>query len=207
MTYTTETSPSLCLRDEQGGLVAGDCERWLGGAGTEDERLLDRAIGPVLDIGCGPGRHLLALARRGIDGFGIDVTPSAVRLARGRGASVIEGSIFGPVPGAGTWATALLLDGNIGIGGDPVALLRRVASVLRTGGRVLVELGPPGTPSDAARARVEHDALVGPWFGWSAVGATSVDRIACQAGMSVSSAWHAGDRWFAQIATDEQGSS
>ena len=140
-----QVADCLCLRDERGIVVADNCQRWLGEAAAEDERLLDQAVGPVLDIGCGPGRHVLALARRGVDCLGIDVTPSAVRLARSRGATVVEGSIFDPVPRAGIWATGLLLDGNIGIGGDPVALLTRVASVLRPGARILVELGSPGT--------------------------------------------------------------
>ena len=190
----------LCLRDPRGKIIA-DSHRWLAPAAAEDELLLDRAVGPVLDVGCGPGRHLLALAQRGVDCLGIDVTPSAVQLARSRGATVIVGSIFGPVPAAGRWATALLLDGNIGIGGDPVALLARVASVLRPGGRVLVELGAPGISGAAERARVEYDALAGPWFGWRGVAANSIKGIASRAGMKVATSWSAGDRCFAQIAT------
>lgn len=205
MTDTVLSGPQapqpLCLRDERGGVVAGNWPRWLGRAASEDERLLDRALGPVLDIGCGPGRHLLALARRGVDCLGIDVTPSAVRLARSRGANVVEGSIFGPVPGAGTWLTALLLDGNIGIGGDPVALLGRVASVLRPDGRILVELGAPGTSGAAEQARVEHDASTGPWFGWTAVGASCIGDITARAGLGLAGSWSTRDRWFAQIDT------
>ena len=49
----------------------------------------DRARGPVLDVGCGPGRHVHHLARRGVLAIGIDVSRDAVRLARRRGASVI----------------------------------------------------------------------------------------------------------------------
>jgi len=202
-TVIAATLPSrpLSLRDERGGVVAGDGQRWLGGAASEDERLLDRAVGPVLDIGCGPGRHLLALARRDVACLGIDVTPSAVRLARSRGATVVEGSIFGPVPGGRTWATALLLDGNIGIGGDPVALLARVASLLRPAGRILVELGPPGTTGGAELARVEHDAHIGPWFTWTAVGASRIGVIAAAAGLRLASSWSTGGRWFAHLDT------
>ena len=40
-------------------------ERWLGPADATDQELLDRVRGPVLDVGCGPGRHLHALAARG----------------------------------------------------------------------------------------------------------------------------------------------
>lgn len=197
----TQPSRPLSLRDERGGVVAGDWQRWLGRAASEDERLLDRAIGPVLDIGCGPGRHLLALARRGVACLGIDVTPSAVRLARSRGATVVEGSVFGHVPGGRVWATALLLDGNIGIGGDPVALLARVTSVIRPCGRILVELGPPGTSGAAELARVEHDACMGPWFAWAAVGASCIGAIAAEAALRLTSSWSAGGRWFAQLDT------
>lgn len=192
---------TLSLRDELGGVVAGDGRRWLGGAAPEDEGLLDRAVGPVLDVGCGPGRHLLALARRGVACLGIDVTPSAVSLARSRGSLVVEGSIFDPVPDAGTWATALLLDGNIGIGGDPVALLVRVAALLRPGGRILVELGAPGTSGGADLARVEHDSHRGPWFAWTSVDAPSIGVITAAAGLALARSWSAAGRWFAHLET------
>jgi len=197
----TEAAHLLCLRNEEGAVVAGDGQRWVGPAAAEDERLLDRVVVPVLDVGCGPGRHLVALAQRGIDGLGIDVTPSAVRLARSRGVTVVEGSIFDSVPASGTWGTALLLDGNIGIGGDPVALLVRVAAVLRPGGRILVELGPPGSTGRAERARVDHGSHTGPWFDWAAVCAGSIGATAADAGLVVVVSWHAGGRWFAQINT------
>ena len=36
----------------------------------------------VLDVGCGPGRHAHALARRGIEVVGVDLSPRFVELAR-----------------------------------------------------------------------------------------------------------------------------
>ncbi len=36
----------------------------------------------VLDVGCGPGRHSLALARRGFEVVGVDLSPDFVALAR-----------------------------------------------------------------------------------------------------------------------------
>ncbi len=36
----------------------------------------------VLDVGCGPGRHALALARQGITVHGVDLSPEFVALAR-----------------------------------------------------------------------------------------------------------------------------
>ncbi len=196
-----EAPHALCLRNVRGAVVAGEGWRWIGPTSSEDESLLDRVVAPVLDIGCGPARHLLALAQRGVDGLGLDVTPSAVRLARSRGAAVVEGSIFASVPSSGSWGTALLLDGNIGIGGDPVSLLARVEEILRPGGRILVELGSPDTAGGTERARVDHDAATGPWFDWTVVSAASIAGIALDAGLEVADSWSAGGRWFAQIDT------
>jgi len=200
-TVTDEVGLARPLRlcDERGGAVAGNWRRWLGPAAPEDEQLLDRVVSPVLDVGCGPGRHVLALAGRGVQAIGIDLTPAAVRLARSRGASVIEGSIFGPVPAPGSWATALLLDGNIGIGGDPVALLRRVTSLLRRQGRILVELGEPGDQSRPVLARMEHDAVAGPWFEWATVDTSAIEVIAARVGLTLTTSWSGGGRRFAQL--------
>jgi SAM-dependent methyltransferase len=38
--------------------------------------------GPVADLGCGPGAHALALARRGYDVVGVDGSPRMVEVAR-----------------------------------------------------------------------------------------------------------------------------
>ena len=42
--------------------------------------------GPVVDLGCGPGAHALALARRGYDVLGVDGSPRMVEVARTRAA-------------------------------------------------------------------------------------------------------------------------
>src|ERR1700722_4104819 len=111
-----------------------------------DLSILDRCAGPTLDIGSGPGCLTVALAERGIPALGIDITPYAVDLARSSGALVMLRDVFGRVPGTGRWTTVLLADGNIGIGGDPAALLSRVAELLSPRGRAIVELEPPGAP-------------------------------------------------------------
>ena len=42
--------------------------------------------GPVADLGCGPGAHALALARRGYEVVGVDGSPRMVEVARRRAA-------------------------------------------------------------------------------------------------------------------------
>jgi SAM-dependent methyltransferase len=190
---------SLVLRDDAGGTRTLPLDIWLGAAGAVDERVLDRARGPVLDVGCGPGRHVHALARRGVLAVGVDVSPVAVALARRRGASVLEASIFDRLPGAGRWQTGLLLDGNIGIGGRPDALLRRLVGLLAAGGIVLVELDPPGAGVARSRVRLEAGATVSDWFAWAHVGAEAIAIPARAAGMRVAARWHDQGRWFAAL--------
>ncbi|HEV2814296.1 MAG TPA: class I SAM-dependent methyltransferase [Solirubrobacteraceae bacterium] len=190
-------SPAVDARLGDGRVLRLPLGRWLGPPSAEDERLLDRAAGPVLDVGCGPGRHVLALQRRGVLALGVDVSPAAVRLARRRGAPAMEGSVFGGLPGAGRWRSALLLDGNIGIGGDPAALLRRVASVLRPDGRVLAEVEPPGAPTRVELVQLECGGRLGAPFPWARVGADGVRSVA--APLAVHDVWRDGARWFAEL--------
>jgi SAM-dependent methyltransferase len=189
----------LVLREEGGTMRRLPVEAWLGTAGAVDERVLARARGPVLDVGCGPGRHVHALARQGVLAVGVDVSPVAVALARRRGATVLEASIFDRLPGAGSWRTALLLDGNIGIGGRPDALLRRLAALLTRGGMVLAELDRPGTGTIRGRVRIEDGDVVSEWFAWARVGGEAIGAPAHAAGLRVAERWHDGGRWFAAL--------
>lgn len=197
-------SPAGCrVRFEDGAGAILPLDRWLAHPAPEEEPALARCRAPVLDVGCGPGRHVLELARRGTLAVGVDLAPGAVRLARMRGASVLEGSIFGRLPGAGTWSTALLLDGNIGIGGAPELLLRRLADLLRTDGVVVLEVEPPGALTRPRRVRLEAPGTVSPWFPWAQVGVDGVAALATRSGFSVHDTWRSGPRWFAELHRDD----
>jgi SAM-dependent methyltransferase len=187
------------LRSRDGTALPARTNRWFEPLTADDDAVLGRAVGPVLDVGCGPGRHVLALAERGVVALGIDITPAAVDFARRRGVPVLARSVFDRVPGAGRWSSALLLDGNLGIGGHPEVLLERVGSLLESGGTVLVELEPPGTTRRAEVVRFDIDSVEGPWFVWTAVGADELFAPAAAAGLLVEDVWPAGDRWFGSL--------
>jgi SAM-dependent methyltransferase len=187
------------LRTRAGEALPLDLERWNRPPGADEAELLANALGPVLDVGCGPGRHVLELGRRGVMALGVDITPAAVAMAHLRGALVLRRSVFDRLPGTGRWGSALLVDGNVGIGGDPAALLRRIAALLRPGGRALVEVAGPGQRSRRVEVRVESAAGAGPWFPWAIVGVGAIDEHAASARLVRTDHWQAGARSFVRL--------
>ncbi len=175
-------------------------DSWTRAADADDDALLAHCVGPTLDIGCGPGRLSVRLAQRGQAGLGIDVVHEAVLQARRRGASAIVRDVFESLPGEGRWPSALLADGNVGIGGDPVALLRRVRQVIEPGGRVVVELAAPGTRWHNARVTLHCDGRRSRPFRWSIVGTDAIAAVAVDAGLVIRTRAHAhGSRWCAVL--------
>lgn len=166
-----------------------------------DSSLLDRCTGPTLDIGCGPGRLTAELATRGVEALGIDVSAAAIATACAAGGSALRRSVFGPLPKVGSWAAALLIDGNIGIGGDPEALLRRTRELLAPRGEVLIELAAPGIPSSAMTIRLQDESgRASDWFGWAQVGVDGIGALAAAAGLELVERWLCAGRWFVRLA-------
>lgn len=194
----TVPAPST-LRVDDGRVLHLDVGRWVSDADAVDRALLDRALAPVLDVGCGPGRLVQALHERGTAALGVDVSAAAVAMARRRGASVIRRSIFEHVPRRGTWRSALLIDGSVGIGGNPHALLRRVHELLGTGGRLLVEVEPPHEPTESLVVRLERGGRAGPWFPWARVSVAGLPRLAESAGFGLGEVWEDDGRHFARL--------
>ena len=113
----------------------------------------------MLDVGCGPGRHALALAERGVEVVGVDISARFVDLASGQAAALTGG---GPIPrfvrldarelpfDAEFDAAISLCQGAFGLLGldDPAegappldpdgVVLAGMARALRPGGRVAV---------------------------------------------------------------------
>lgn len=165
-----------------------------------DQLIVSRCSGPVIDVGCGPGRFAGALAARGLPVLGIDVSSASVGRTRARGASALCRDVFDPVPGEGRWQTLLLADGNVGIGGDPLVLLTRCRELLSPEGWALVEVDPEEGVDERGVMR-----LTGPLgrrstsFPWARVGASALVRYAGQAGLLTVEDWRAEGRAFVAL--------
>ena len=107
--------------------------------------------GPILDLACGPGRHSLALARRGFEVTGVDLSEPFLSRAREAAAHLVPGL---PPPrflcgdlrrlalADGSFSTVLLLGNSFGYFSDAEnrAILTEMRRVLRSGGLLCVEL-------------------------------------------------------------------
>lgn len=169
--------------------------RWVGHASRSDQLLLDQCHGSTVDLGCGPGRLAAELRTRGQEVLGVDSSSSALREARRRGVPVLCGSLFDPIPDEGAWDTALLADGNIGIGGDPVALLRRAREVVHGRGRVVLDLAAPGTGLRVHQLHLRAGGLESTSFTWAELGPDALSETATLAGLGVLEVVERRGRW------------
>ena len=194
------TREPLRLHHDDGRVTLLDVSRWLGAADDADNTVLSQAVAPVLDVGCGPGRIVAAASERGLLTLGIDIAETAVALTRARGMNALRRDVFGHVPGVGRWASVILLDGNIGIGGDPEALLRRARKLLQPSGRILVETHADPHADEPLTVRFAHaGSPTGPFFRWAHVGVDALRRQAASAGLAVCDTWTSAGRAFAIV--------
>ncbi|MFF4801536.1 methyltransferase domain-containing protein [Streptomyces sp. NPDC001351] len=198
----------LFLRRADGWLLLLEVERWCAEADGVDLEVLRRCEGAVLDVGCGPGRLVVALGARGLPVLGIDVSEAAVARTVALGGQALRRSVFEPLPAEGRWGTALLLDGNVGIGGDPRALLDRMARLLAPGGLLIAETVPDPEVDERVRVHVtDARGAAGSPFPWARLGTPALLRHARRAGWHAVDQWTAGGRCFVALRSRSRNSS
>ncbi|MFJ8141178.1 class I SAM-dependent methyltransferase [Streptomyces sp. NPDC096013] len=186
----------LYLRRSDGWLLPLEVERWCAEADAADLEVLGRCEGAVLDVGCGPGRLVAALAARGWRALGVDVSEAAVAHTVRLGGQALRRSVFQPLPGEGRWDTALLVDGNVGIGGNPHALLRRVSQLLAPDGLLIAETAPVDVDERVQVHVADGRGASGTAFPWARLGTPALLRHARRAGWRPDGQWTADGRSF-----------
>ncbi|MFJ9153924.1 class I SAM-dependent methyltransferase [Streptomyces sp. NPDC102270] len=190
----------LFLRRSDGRLLPLELERWCAAADAADLEVLRRCEGAVLDVGCGPGRLVAALGARGRRVLGIDVSEAAVARTVALGGQALRRSVFESLPGEGRWGTALLIDGNVGIGGDPRALLDRTAQLLAPGGLLIAETVTGPDLDERVQVHVtDARGAVGNPFPWARLGTPALLRHAARTGWAPVDQWTAGGRSFVAL--------
>jgi SAM-dependent methyltransferase len=182
-------------------MVELDLGRWSSEADTIDYQLLASVRGPVLDVGCGPARMVRAACELGMRALGIDVSLAAVEIARASGVDVIQRSVFDSLPLEGKWQTVLLVDENIGIGGDATALLKRCSELISADGEIVVELHPDDNRDRTYTGRlVDARGAVSGTFPWAELGLNGLLERAATVGLAPRQSWSVAGRSFCRLA-------
>ena len=160
-------------------------------------RLAEQGLltGTVLDVGCGTGEQTLLAASHGADALGVDVSPLALEIARGkaaaRGIPAAAGGQVGPAAAGGQVGSArfevadALKLGELGPGFDTIIdsglfhvfddesrirYVTSLASVLRPGGRLCLMCFSDRQPGMFGPRRVSQDELRAAFAdGWTIV--------------------------------------
>jgi ubiquinone/menaquinone biosynthesis C-methylase UbiE len=124
----------------------------------------------VIELGCGPGVAVAALATRAIRGLvvGVDHSQVMIRQARRRNRAAIKAGqvrlIHAPVESLvindGQFDAALAVN-TVGMWPEPTARLRELARLLRPGGRIALVSQPRRPGATAATSQAVADELAG----------------------------------------------
>lgn len=98
----------------------------------------------VLDVGCGPGRHAVALAAKGLEVVGVDLSADFIAVARDRASQAgVRVAFFEmdalQMPFADEFdAVISICEGAFSLGLDDLGILKRMAAATRPGKRLAV---------------------------------------------------------------------
>ena len=142
----------------------------------------------MVDLGCAAGRVALHLQRKGFDVVGLDISPLALKVCRGRGLKKVKlGSVQDLRFPRNPFDTAILFGNNFGLLGSRAKakrVLRRLHQIISQGGLILAETFDPYGTEDPVhlayhrrnrkrgrlpgeiRMRIRYKQYTTPWFDW-----------------------------------------
>jgi SAM-dependent methyltransferase len=164
-----------------------------------DRLILSRCEPPVLDLGSGPGRMVRALTESGRSALGVDISAQAVSASMRQGALALRARIEDPLPAEGRWGTVLLMDGNVGIGGNVADLLARCRQLVAPGGLIICEVDPVGSRHDREIVVLRSRSTASMPLVWSRIGAAALVEVAAGLDLWTAEEWSAGDRAFVAL--------
>lgn len=176
----------LIERDDGFIAVSAGTATYFSDPSDRQRTVAERAVGRVLDVGCGAGRYALYLQGLGIEVVGIDVSPLAVEVCRRRGLRDARALAVDEVdPSLGQFDSVVMLGNNLALFGSERGakqILNRLRAVVPPGGRLVGENLDPYQTSDPdhlryhernrkngrmggqVRMRVRYRKYCSPWF-------------------------------------------
>jgi SAM-dependent methyltransferase len=143
-------------------------------------RLADRGLlaGHVLDVGCGTGEHALLAAVHGADAVGVDLSPRAIEMARGKAAERGLAARFEVANALDLGSLGLTADTIIDSGlfhvfddSQRIRYAKSLWSVLRPDGSCYLMCFSDREPGDWGPRRVRRDELEAAFAdGWEVAG-------------------------------------
>jgi SAM-dependent methyltransferase len=178
--YAGLPAASNSTQPAKGGesLLPLDISRWSGPADAVDLLVVARCEPPVIDLGCGPGRMVQALTESGRPALGVDMSSVAVQLSMMRGGPALRRRIEEPLPAEGRWGTALLMDTNVGLGGDVAALLARCIQLVIPGGLIICEVDRISQRHEVHSVVLRTQRAASAPLPWSRIGAAALMQVA-----------------------------
>jgi glycosyltransferase A (GT-A) superfamily protein (DUF2064 family) len=179
--------------------MALDVSRWTRPADAVDMLVVARCEPPVIDLGCGPGRMVQALAESGRAALGVDISSVAVGMSVARGGPALRRRIDEPLPAEGRWGTALLMDTNVGLGGNVAALLARCVRLVTPGGLIICEVDPLPERHDVHTVVLRTEVATSPPMEWSRIGTSALLQAVASLDLLLVEEWMSGGRAFVAL--------